>query len=190
MWQDGSRGRRCPWWSVMERMGLKPGPALQSLCISFPAAKSTLKTALNLPSAQGHHDTTGLKHLQVFSFVLPAWQGEWEPVSPHWGGPFGRVQLILVLSMRVGIPSSFGSLPLSVMIPSGRTGCALRAWLSPRPLGIWAGILLQRADLWFFPPFLLDLPLESRSKEKAWCVGVTLIQIAAYMWLFKRAWTL
>lgn len=41
-----------------------------------------------------------------------------------------------------------------------------------------------------FPPFLLDLPLESRSKEKAWCVGVTLIQIAAYMWLFKRAWTL
>lgn len=42
----------------------------------------------------------------------------------------------------------------------------------------------------FSPVFLLDLPLEHTSDTNARRAGVTLIQIAAYMWPFQLAWPL
>lgn len=65
--------------------------------------------------------------------------------------------------------------------------------------GTRTGAVLQTADLlyWFcgflfllFYPFLPSLLPECTSAKQAQRVGMTLIQIAAYMWPFKLAWTL
>lgn len=149
----------------------------------------------------------GLKHLQVVThpFVLPAWRGEWEPISPipllSWGG---SLMVPGALPQPPGFWGCHGAQSLSMRVEMAFNSFILLWWVTvPSSLasskGTRTGAVLQTADLlyWFccflfllFYPFLPSLLPECTSAKQAQRVGMTLIQIAAYMWPFKLAWTL